>query len=239
MTISEQSYLHHNMQPSTQYHSSHHQIQDKQQIPSNAQPDARAILECNYAENTKEFQQYNTLQRSLKQKIIKTFDALWLQGLEDDVLAFTNATDSTTNDGIIVQLLWRDNAKKLVDNKNILSEPFNPAQPIETFFQTIKNTVDYADAGHAPFGANQIIAQTYTHLFISGVLVDACERWNTLPLAKIGPPSKITSRGYTKSTNSRKAPPQDLGTMQQRTQERTTSFNRTQCSQSPPWQMQQ
>jgi hypothetical protein len=65
----------------------------------------------------------------------------------------------------------------LVYNKKKLAEPFEPAQPIESFSRTIKNTVDYTDAGHTPFGVNQIIAQTYTHLFNSGVLLDACEKW--------------------------------------------------------------
>jgi hypothetical protein len=44
--------------------------------------------------------------------------------------------------------------------------------------------VDYADAGYAPFGVNHIIAQTYNHLFNSGVLLDACEKWNGRPLVE-------------------------------------------------------
>jgi hypothetical protein len=71
----------------------------------------------------------------------------------------------------------------LVDNNKKLAEPFDPAQPIKSFFRTIQNAVDYADAGHALFGVNQIIAQTYTHLFKSGVLLNACEKWNGRPLA--------------------------------------------------------
>jgi hypothetical protein len=69
----------------------------------------------------------------------------------------------------------------LVDNNKKLAEPFDPDQPIESFSRTIQNAVDYADAGHAPFGVNLIIAQTYTHLFNSGVLLDACEKWNARP----------------------------------------------------------
>jgi hypothetical protein len=53
----------------------------------------------------------------------------------------------------------------LVENNKKLSEPFDPAQPIATFFRTIQNTVDCADSGHVPFGANQIIEKTYTHIF--------------------------------------------------------------------------
>jgi hypothetical protein len=50
------------------------------------------MLERNYASNAKEFQAYNTLQRTLKQQIIKTFDSLYLQGLEDGVVAFANVS---------------------------------------------------------------------------------------------------------------------------------------------------
>jgi hypothetical protein len=82
----------------------------------------------------------------------------------------------------------------LEDNTKKLSEPFDPAQPIESFFRTIKNAVDYPDTGHAPSGVHQIIAQTHTHLFNSGVLLDACEKWNARPLAKsIGLTSRHTS----------------------------------------------
>jgi hypothetical protein len=70
-----------------------------------------------------------------------------------------------------------------MDNTKKLSEPFDPTQPIESFFRTIQNTVDYAYAGHAPFGVDQIIEQPYTHLFNSGILLYACEKWNGRPLA--------------------------------------------------------
>jgi hypothetical protein len=74
----------------------------------------------------------------------------------------------------------------LVDNNKKLAKPFDPAQPINSFFCTTQNAVDYADAGHAPFGVHQIIAQTYAHLFNNGVLLDACEKWNARPLMEKG-----------------------------------------------------
>jgi hypothetical protein len=67
----------------------------------------------------------------------------------------------------------------LVDNNNNrIAELFDPAQPIESFFRTIQNTVDCADAGHAPFGVNQIMAQNYARLLNNGVLLDGCKKWN-------------------------------------------------------------
>jgi hypothetical protein len=152
------------------------------QVPANAPAEAQAMLEQNYTANARKFQQYNTLQRALKQQIIKTFDPLWIQGIEDAIVAFANVKARQ----MMVYLYdsYRGITQNdFVDNNKKLSEPFDPAQPIETIFRTIKNAVYYADAGHAPFEVNQIIAQTYTHLFNSGVLLDACERWNVLPLA--------------------------------------------------------
>jgi hypothetical protein len=61
-------------------------------IPVDTPPEARAMLKRNDAANAKEFQAYNTLQRALKQHIIKTFNSLCLQGLEDDVVAFANVS---------------------------------------------------------------------------------------------------------------------------------------------------
>jgi hypothetical protein len=59
-------------------------------LPADTPPEARAMLERNYAANAKEFQAYNTLQRDLNQQIINTFDSPYLQGLEYDVVAFAN-----------------------------------------------------------------------------------------------------------------------------------------------------
>jgi hypothetical protein len=61
-------------------------------IPNNTPPEERAILERNYITNAKEFQAYTTLQLAPKQQISKIFDSLYLQGLEDDVLAFANVS---------------------------------------------------------------------------------------------------------------------------------------------------
>jgi hypothetical protein len=154
-------------------------------IPADTPPEARAMLDQNYASNAKEFQAYNTLQRALTKKIIKTFDSLYLQGLEDNVVAFANVPAQQ----IMVFLFDTYGGitqNELVDNKKKIAEPFDPAQPIESFFRTIQNAVYYADDGHTPFGVNQIISKTYTVLLNSGGLLDACENWNTRPLVEKG-----------------------------------------------------
>jgi hypothetical protein len=89
------------------------------------------MLERNYAANAKEFHNiYNTLQRALKQQIIKTFDALWLQGIEDDVVAFSYVTARQMMVSIY-NSYGGIRQSDLVDNNNKRSEPFYPAQPIK------------------------------------------------------------------------------------------------------------
>jgi hypothetical protein len=102
-------------------------------IPANTPPEARSMLEGNDATNAKEFQAYNTLQRSLKQQIIKTFDSLCLQGLEDDVVAFANVSARKMM-VFLFDTYGGITQKDLVENTTKLSEPFDPAQPIESFF---------------------------------------------------------------------------------------------------------
>jgi hypothetical protein len=121
------------------------------------------MLERNCITNANEFQAYNTLKRALKQNIINTFDSIYHQGLEDDVLAFVNVSERQ----IMVFLFDTYGGitqNDLVDNNKKLAEPFDPAPPLGIFFRTIQNSIDYADAGHTPFGVNHIITQTYTHL---------------------------------------------------------------------------
>jgi hypothetical protein len=59
-------------------------------MPTDTPPEAREMLVRNYVANLKEFQAYNTLQRALTQSIIKTFDSIYLQGLEDEIVEFAN-----------------------------------------------------------------------------------------------------------------------------------------------------
>jgi hypothetical protein len=60
------------------------------QIHAETPPEARSMLERNYTANAKKLQAYNTLQRALKQQIIKIFNSIYLKGLEDGVVAFAN-----------------------------------------------------------------------------------------------------------------------------------------------------
>jgi hypothetical protein len=105
-------------------------------IPADTPPEARAMLKGNYITNAKYFQAYNTLQLALKQQIIKTFDSLYLQGLEDDVVAFANISARQ----MMVYLLDTFGGitqNNLVENNKKLAEPFDSAQPIKSFFLTI------------------------------------------------------------------------------------------------------
>jgi hypothetical protein len=101
-------------------------------IPANTPPEARAMIERNYVSNAKEFQAYNTLQQALNQQIIKTFDSLYLQGLEDDVVAFANVSARQMM-VFLFDTYGGITQNNLVDNNKKLAEPFDSAQPIESF----------------------------------------------------------------------------------------------------------
>jgi hypothetical protein len=111
---------------------------------------------------------------------MKTFDSIYLQGLADDVVEFTDVLARQMM-VFLFDTYGGITQNDLVENNKKLAEPFYLAQPIETFFRIIHNAVDYADVGYATFGVNQIIAQTYTHLFNIDVLLDACGKWNGRP----------------------------------------------------------
>jgi hypothetical protein len=41
--------------------------------------------------------------------------------------------------------------------------------------------VDNTDAGNAPYTANQVLAIAFNHVFRTGIMQSACERWTSLP----------------------------------------------------------
>jgi hypothetical protein len=63
----------------------------------------------------------------------------------------------------------------------MMKEKWDPSTPIIYLFSRIQDGVDKADAGNAPYTVNQVLAIAFNHLFRTGIMQSACERWTALP----------------------------------------------------------
>jgi hypothetical protein len=63
--------------------------------------------------------------------------------------------------------------------------PWTPQdQPIDIYFQTIGDCVQFTTNGQVPFTANQIVQTAYHAVSKSGLYNDACKEWRQKPVAE-------------------------------------------------------
>jgi hypothetical protein len=72
---------------------------------------------------------------------------------------------------------------ELTQNYERLNAPCDPNQPIETLFQQIKDSRDFAVAGGQPYGAAMIVNVVYALVFNTGLFSDACRAWQSRAIA--------------------------------------------------------
>jgi hypothetical protein len=65
-------------------------------------------------------------------------------------------------------------------NDKMIKEQWDPSTPIICLFAKIQEGVDKSDAGNAPHTLNQVLAITFNHVFRTGTMKNACERWTSL-----------------------------------------------------------
>jgi hypothetical protein len=65
-------------------------------------------------------------------------------------------------------------------NDKMMKYQWDPSTPIIFLFSKIQEGVDKADAGNAPYTANQVLVIAFNHVFQTGIMQSACEQWASL-----------------------------------------------------------
>ena len=73
-------------------------------------------------------------------------------------------------------------AVDLIENERRMDTPFDQSGAIETYFDQIKDAVEFAEAGASPFTMVQITTKAFIQMFTTGLFKDKCKAWNRLPL---------------------------------------------------------
>eukprot|EP00957_Ditylum_brightwellii_P165149 12574432-Ditylum_brightwellii.AAC.1 len=58
-----------------------------------------------------------------------------------------------------------------------MNQVFNPALPIEEFFEQIDEGQMLMDATNVPFTKNQLVTKAFNFIFVTGVHNNACKEW--------------------------------------------------------------
>lgn len=65
------------------------------------------------------------------------------------------------------------------------SEPpaYELAQPIKALFSQLEDAMDFANAGGNPYTAAQVVTNTYSNMFSTGLFLETCPKWRRRPSA--------------------------------------------------------
>jgi hypothetical protein len=148
--------------------------------PANIFPQQWKDVKATQKRGLYEYTTYNNLDKAVKQQIIKAIvDPIFLKSLVNYISGYSRVTAHA-----MIQFLFNSYGNitplQLDENDKMMKEQWDPSTPIIYLFAKIQEGVDKADAGNAPYTVDQVLAIACNHVFRTGTMQNACERWTTL-----------------------------------------------------------
>lgn len=126
---------------------------------------------------------YNKVATALKAQLLQAVDATYLSALEDPEFGYADVTARA----MLAHLQTRYGTltpEAVETNRNALSTPWNPDEPIETLWKRIAEIRRVAAAGNEPITEVTAITLTVAMIEKTGLLSDATKAWRLRPLAE-------------------------------------------------------
>jgi hypothetical protein len=106
-------------------------------------------------------------------------DPIFLKPIENHITCFSRVTARTMLQYLFIAY-GNINPQQLDVNDKMMKEQWDPSTPIIYLFSKIQDGVDKADAGNAPYTVHQVLTIAFNHVFRTGTMQSACERWTAL-----------------------------------------------------------
>jgi hypothetical protein len=137
----------------------------------------------NHKAAQKLFEHHNNMNDALKAQIIDAVADTYLGELRNRYTGYMGVTPRDLI-GHLLERYGRIMASDIANCRTKMEAPMDPTQPIDVYFQTIDDCVQFATDGQVPFMALQIVHQTAYHAISkSGLYNDACKGWRRKPVA--------------------------------------------------------
>jgi hypothetical protein len=148
--------------------------------PANLFPQQWEDVKATHKQGIDEYTTSNNLDKSVKKQIIKAIvDPIFLNPLENHFSGYSRVTTRA-----MIQFLFNSYGNitqlQLDANYKMMKEQWDPSTPIIYVFAKIQEGGDKADADNAPYAMNQVLAIAFNHVFRTGTMQNACERWTSL-----------------------------------------------------------
>jgi hypothetical protein len=123
----------------------------------------------------------NNFDKAIKQQIVKAIkDPILLKPIENHITGFSRVTARAMLQ-YLCNAYGNITPQQLDVNDKMMKEQWDPSTPIIYLFSKIQDGVDKADTCNAPNTINQVLAIAFNHVFRTGIMQSACERWTSLP----------------------------------------------------------
>jgi hypothetical protein len=116
-----------------------------------------------------------SVQQALKKQIISVFEPMYLDILNDNMVAYANISARDMLDHLL-ETYSNTTAVDLKKKFEHMSRAWYPQQPVESLLKQIQDCADYFEAGGVLIGNPQQINVWYEKMFSTGHFMSACCR---------------------------------------------------------------
>jgi hypothetical protein len=126
------------------------------------------------------FQTYHNCDKALRNQIIAAVEERYIKALRQGIVGYSNRTSYEflahlyAHYGTITPAM-------LQESYSCMTQPYNPALPIEMFFEQLDMAKELANANGTAYTEAQLISIAFSLIFTQGVLNDACRTWRRRP----------------------------------------------------------
>jgi hypothetical protein len=154
-------------------------------IPVHAANATSAIRESdrmNHKEALKQFHHHNNMNDALETQIIDAVADTYLGELRNRYTGYLGVTPRDLLDHLL-ERYGKITASDIANCRTRMEAPMDTTGPIDIYFQTINDCVQFATDGQVPFTATQIVQTAYHTVSKSGLYNNACKEWRRRPIA--------------------------------------------------------
>jgi hypothetical protein len=146
---------------------------------ANATAAVRETDRLNHKEALKLFNHHNNMNDALKTQIIVAVTDMYLGELRNRYTGYLGVTPKD----LLLERYGKISASDIANCRTRMEAPMDTTRPIDIYFQTIDDCVQFATDGQVPFTANQIVQTSYHAVSKSGLYNDACKEWRRQTVA--------------------------------------------------------
>jgi hypothetical protein len=149
-------------------------------IPNFAAQSTIAAMQADHKEQLRLWNEYNTVDRALKQQLIGAIEDKYLSAIRNRLTGFSTQTTRE-----IMQHLLRHYGRitpaEINDNDAKFRKEFDGNEPIEVLFEQIEDAMQFAVDAVAPYNVQQVLANALNLVQRTGVYEHAVREWRRLP----------------------------------------------------------